>query len=981
MVTLAAAVALAAAPAVPAHAAFPQTPPNDPLFDSSPLPNATSEQWDLASPAGGFDRGISADRAWPLATGAGVTLADIDVGVQLDHPDLAGRWALNPGETGTDARGRDRRSNGVDDDGNGYVDDWRGWDFYNYDNDPTSDTANSHGTNVAGVLGASADNGQGIAGVAPGAALLPLRTSDNILHQGVRLAEAITYATDRGATALSMSLGADSFPAVLRRAVVYAHRRGVVMAVASGNEFHFHHHQPQMLDDVLAVGGVNPDTANASARDDSLALLASNFTVHASYADYGPHLDVVAPTQVPTTNWGGGYRRTWDGTSAATPHVAAVAALVQSRARALGLRLSADEVIQIIRQTADDLADPAQGYAPGWDRLSGWGRVNAYAAVRRVAPGRIPPDANIVTPDWYQPATGAVVVRGVARGRSPVSWRLELGAGEQPVTWSTLATGRTTRATGAPLARIDTRALAAGGYTLRLRVTDADGNLGEDRSFFYAMRDPALKPGYPRRLGTSGEASPVLADVDGDHVADIVLATSDGRVQVLSGRTGRALRGWPQAMNPATLSRPTARRLGPIVRSGFLATPAVGDVTGDRRPEILETGLDGRLYGWDSRGRRLRGFPFHIALEAPAEHGRLDAAIYASPALADLDGDGRLDVVFGAADQRIYAVRGDGTSLPGWPVLARSGDYAAKILSSPAIGDLNGDGRPDVVEGTAEAYGSTPNTTGRVYAFDGRGRALPGWPVAPTALSADSIPLAGQGVPDSPSLADVDGDGRDEVAVSAFTGQPDLFRGDGTRMNGPPGSLGHFQTSGRGAASAASAPSILALGANSAFGRLSPGGPLRYFGGVIDSRLANAQLSPATPMAFQHLLGGWDARTGDWLPAFPAVMEGWQIPSAPAIADVDGDGRAEVLAGSSGDVLHAFREDGSEPPGWPKDTGGWLLASPAVGDVDGDGRNEVVAVTRDGWLYVWDTPAPSSGPAPWPAFRHDAHNTGRYDGR
>src|SRR3954464_8139612 len=107
--------------AAPARAAVSDGHPNDPLFDGSPLPNATSEQWDLASPAGGFDRGISADRAWPLATGAGVTLADIDVGVQLDHPDLTGRWALNPGETGTDAQGRDRRSNGVDDDANGYV--------------------------------------------------------------------------------------------------------------------------------------------------------------------------------------------------------------------------------------------------------------------------------------------------------------------------------------------------------------------------------------------------------------------------------------------------------------------------------------------------------------------------------------------------------------------------------------------------------------------------------------------------------------------------------------------------------------------------------------------------------------------------------------------------------------------------------------------------------------------------------------------
>src|SRR2546423_1281654 len=161
MVALAAAM-LTGALATPAHAASPQTPPNDPLFDGSPLPNATSEQWDLASPAGGFDRGISADRAWPLATGAGVTLADIDVGVQLDHPDLAGRWALNPGETGTDAQGRDRRSNGIDDDGNGHVDDRRGWDFYGYRNDPTAPTAHGPRNHVPGGRRGGARNGPGV---------------------------------------------------------------------------------------------------------------------------------------------------------------------------------------------------------------------------------------------------------------------------------------------------------------------------------------------------------------------------------------------------------------------------------------------------------------------------------------------------------------------------------------------------------------------------------------------------------------------------------------------------------------------------------------------------------------------------------------------------------------------------------------------------------------------------------------------------
>ena len=91
---------------------------------------------------------------------------------------------------------------------------------------------------------------------------------------------------------------------------------------------------------------------------------------------------MVAPTQVPTTEWGGGYRMTWDGTSAATPHVAGTAALVLARAHALGVRLSAGEVMQIIRMTADDLADPAQGYHAGWDLLSGWGRTHQTSLSR-----------------------------------------------------------------------------------------------------------------------------------------------------------------------------------------------------------------------------------------------------------------------------------------------------------------------------------------------------------------------------------------------------------------------------------------------------------------------------------------------------------------------------------------------------------------------------------------------------------------------
>ena len=917
-------ILLALAP-TPALAAFPDDSPNDPLFDASPLPNSRQEQWDLTS-----DRGMSVDRAWALSTGRGVVIADIDVGVDPDHPDLAGR--LEPG-----------------------------FDFFMNDASFASDTENSHGTQVAGVLGAATDNGIGIAGIAPDARILPVRTADNILHQGSRLAAGIVWSVDHGADVISMSLGAESRSKALDRAIAYAHRKDVVVVAAIGNESANHHNYPATYDSVIAVGGINPDTADEAAQGalEPLTPVASDFTVRAAYSDYGPHIDFAAPTQVYTTEYGGGYSRNWSGTSAATPHVAGVAALIK------GVRpgLSAARVRQLMIRTADDLAGPRNGRRAGWDQWTGYGRVNAHEAVSAAESGRIPPGTDIKRPDLFVTKRGRFRIRGVG---GP-AWRLELGRGEEPEAWREIGAG-----SGKVNVRLDARKLEAGGWTLRLSATDASGNRGEDRGFFFANDDRALKRGYPLRLGSSGESSPQLADLTGDGRPEIVVATSDGRVRAWDGRKRKLVRGWPRRSRRAFATRSAARRIGKV-RAAFLGTPAVGDIAGGRRPEVVAGALDGRVYAWRHDGRRARGFPVRIDARRPPSPER-DAAIYASPSLAQLDGRGKLDVVVGAADGQVYAWNGRGRRLAGWPVEARDGDDRERIVSSPAVGDIDGDGSPDVVEASAEVYGSTPQTTGRVYAWDSAGRLKPGWPIEPPALAADAIPIAGEGTPASPSLADVDGDGDDEVAIAAFTGQPELYDGDGSRVLA-------FNTSGTGSESRASAASALALGSNSAFGRLEAGGPLRFFSGLVDAQFAVATQLPAQQVPYEHLFGGWDAASGDHLPAFPAPVEQFQILAGPAVADVDGDGGAEVVAGTSGLLLHAFKEDGTEPPGWPKQTGGWLFAAPAVGDVDGDGKLEVVAVTREGYMFVWNTPAKAPGFVEWPTFRHDPTNTGRYGGR
>src|SRR5207249_11091557 len=113
---------------------------NDPLFAPGTDPPSKLGQWNLASDG----RGISADTAWDTTTGQGVTIALVDTGMNFTHEDLQNQIWTNPGETGGG-----RETNGIDDDGNGYVDDWRGWDFYQDDNDPTD--LNGHGTGRAGI--------------------------------------------------------------------------------------------------------------------------------------------------------------------------------------------------------------------------------------------------------------------------------------------------------------------------------------------------------------------------------------------------------------------------------------------------------------------------------------------------------------------------------------------------------------------------------------------------------------------------------------------------------------------------------------------------------------------------------------------------------------------------------------------------------------------------------------------------------------
>ena len=211
-------------------------------IDYTPNDSLISEQWALGK--------IQAFDAWNITLGSDTILIGIiDTGIDYDHVDLTSKIYNNNGEMGLDNFGRDKRFNNIDDDGNGFIDDYRGWDFTDrvgfpfdstggdylgWDNDPKDE--NNHGTYIAGIAGASTNNLYGIAGTAPGSKLMNIRAFDpNGYGEEDDVAAAILYAVRMGAKVINMSFGDNAFSFVLRDIVRYAYSRGVVLISSAGN--------------------------------------------------------------------------------------------------------------------------------------------------------------------------------------------------------------------------------------------------------------------------------------------------------------------------------------------------------------------------------------------------------------------------------------------------------------------------------------------------------------------------------------------------------------------------------------------------------------------------------------------------------------------------------------------------------------------------------------------------------------------------
>ncbi|HZO58740.1 MAG TPA: S8 family peptidase [Solirubrobacterales bacterium] len=283
--------------------------PNDPYFGLLWGLHNTGQT--ISGTAGTADADIDAPEAWDVTTGSpGTVVAVVDSGVDAGHPDLAPQEWRNPGESGAG-----KETNGTDDDHNGYVDDFRGWDWVSQDGDP--DDENGHGTHVAGTVAARGNDGQGVTGVSWQARVMALRALDEDGDGTVAdVVDAYAYAAARGAPIVNASLGAPGFS--FTEYDTLRNLPNTLFVVAAGNDGESNETNPHYP---CSYNLANIVCVAASTNRDGMA----------SFSNYGATtVDLAAPGRNILSAWPGGGHQYASGTSMATPHVAGAAALLHS---------------------------------------------------------------------------------------------------------------------------------------------------------------------------------------------------------------------------------------------------------------------------------------------------------------------------------------------------------------------------------------------------------------------------------------------------------------------------------------------------------------------------------------------------------------------------------------------------------------------------------------------------------------------------
>ncbi len=746
--------------------------PNDPLFPQQWYLNNTGQGYlgvnripgdyndTQVIKYGTVDADIDALEAWERNYETTTPLVGIiDTGVDLDHEDLADHIWTNPGEI---------PDNGTDDDHNGFVDDFLGWDFSGDttaiepvgDNDPTDYFG--HGTHCAGIAAAVRDNGIGISGINTPCQIMAIKFFPNSFFS--LGAKSIIYAADMGCDVINMSWGSPFPSKLIEDALDYAIYRGVLPIAASGNSGGEDYFYPASLPQVFTVG--------ASNSDDEVTY----------FSTYGDHIEVVAPgedilslraddTDMYATGGASGIEPgvhvvdekyyLADGTSMASPCAVGVAAYILAASPGI----NNERVKQIIQDSADDID------TLGPDIYSGHGRVNLNSALDLLS-GRL---AKIDYPYENALVSGDVAIIGTASGDSFESYALEYGEGFTPEEWTQITSS------DVPVSK-DTLGIwnssgLAGLYTIRLTVGDqnqavvqvianndvyvkitlpTDGDTVEgyvdlygytvvpDFSHYTLEYGFGESPSYWALITTSTKM--VADDILGNWLVTffeemnyslrLTVETNGGEIyadSVVIFVKSVASGGWVQELSA----------------NGSLS-PAVGDIDGDGYDEIVVGvgapagwGFVGGIEVFTHEGNREDGWPKDTLKN-----------MQSSPALGDLDRDGIDDIVICCEQEGIHAYL---SGSPDWVRYAWVGGNELWTLATPIIADLENDGYLEVL---------TVNDRGTVYAWRNNGQS-----VIPdnNGVFAQTVESSSMGFP-CLVVADLDVDGENEVIAGVAEG-------------------------------------------------------------------------------------------------------------------------------------------------------------------------------------------------------------------
>src|SRR6476646_10643660 len=447
--------------AEPTHTFSTNQLPNDPfLATSGTWGQPYQDLWGLFA--------INAPAAWDTTQGDGTVVAVVDTGVDYNHPDIAANIWTNINEVD---------GNFIDDDGNGFVDDVRGWNFMFNNNDPSDH--NGHGTHIAGTIAALGNNGLGVIGVVWHSHIMPVKAlDDNGFGFDFTLAPAIIYAASNGADVINASWSAQGSSQSIEEAMQFATGLGTVFVAAAGNS----------SQDATNFFPANSPEAITVASHDPFG----NFSF---FSNFGSRIDVTAPgedilsLQAAGTFQGqpviDGYTR-MTGTSMAAPHVSGAVALILSG----NPTYTTDLVRQILHISNTSVpVDPRFGF----------GKLNSAAALTIVNPLQ----PKITGIQFGATPIDPITILGSAQGTGFASYLLEYGVGAQPFFFTPFFSS-TTPASGV-LGQLDPSNSSDGTYTLRLTAFNTNGNAFVDITqftlTFVQITSPPLvastyKPGF-----------------------------------------------------------------------------------------------------------------------------------------------------------------------------------------------------------------------------------------------------------------------------------------------------------------------------------------------------------------------------------------------------------------------------------------------------------------------------------------------------